>query len=152
MSSVYGTGMIHWVLHRKAFIKAKWASKLGLSGRDCEVRDWGRHPGVRMHGWSWPQEIHLTCYWLEFAVVLRMDMVCVWGIKPLGGDGRGSAFSTMTCFPSVWWKRGECDGKLWGEVLLLLSRNDKEWKSHHQKFKVQKTWTTPGNNKTWQLP
>lgn len=38
MSSSYSMGMIHLVLHQKAFIKAKWASKLGLSGRDREAR------------------------------------------------------------------------------------------------------------------
>lgn len=37
MGSWYGTGMFHLVLHRDAFIKAKWTSELGLSGRGSEA-------------------------------------------------------------------------------------------------------------------
>lgn len=106
MSSSCGTGMIHIMLCRKAFVKVNWASKLGLSGRDWEVRHWGRHPGVLMHGWAWPEEMHLTCYGLEFAVVLGMDMVCGGGIRSLAGCAKGSGFSTVTHFPSGWPKRG----------------------------------------------
>lgn len=55
--------------------------------------------------------MHLTSYWLEFAVALAMDMVCMWGIRPLlAGCGRGSGFSIVTHFPSGWPKRGSVMG------------------------------------------
>lgn len=41
MGSWYGTGMFHLVLHRDAFIKAKWTSELGLSGRGSEADSLG---------------------------------------------------------------------------------------------------------------
>lgn len=151
MSCLYGTGMIHQVLCRKAFIKAKWASKLGLSGRGCKARHWGWHPGCSRTG----EPGHKKRIWLATDWSLLLCLGWIWSVcgnKASNRMWKRLRFQYDDSFSQWLTKEGECDGKPWWEVFPLLPRNGREWKNHHQKFEVQKAWTTPGNRSTWHLP
>lgn len=107
----------------------KKTRKLGLDGQQDVARRGTNTRGYSCE-WTWPQVKCLSCFWLTFAVVLTMNMICVWG-NPLAGYGRVSNFSIMIHFPSSWPK----EGVWWEADMKNTSRNGRERKNNHQNFR-----------------